>query len=109
VGIRAALELLSEVGVDVISREIVRKREWFVPELEAKGYVVLNAKPQRANASGIITFFKPNADIGELHALLERHNVITNLRVDRKGQKYIRVSPHFYNTDAELHRVLELL
>jgi selenocysteine lyase/cysteine desulfurase len=29
--------------------------------------------------------------------------------VDRKGQRYIRLSPHFYNTDAELHRVLELL
>jgi selenocysteine lyase/cysteine desulfurase len=29
--------------------------------------------------------------------------------MDRKGQKYIRLSPHFYNTDAELQRVVELL
>jgi selenocysteine lyase/cysteine desulfurase len=31
------------------------------------------------------------------------------LRADRAGQNYIRFSPHFYNTDAELQRVLALL
>ena len=35
--------------------------------------------------------------------------VITSLRADRAGQKYIRLSPHFYNTDDELRRVLELI
>jgi selenocysteine lyase/cysteine desulfurase len=29
--------------------------------------------------------------------------------MDRQRQKYIRLSPHFYNTDAELQRVLDLL
>ena len=33
--------------------------------------------------------------------------IFTSLRTDRKGQKYIRLSPHFYNTDAELARVME--
>jgi selenocysteine lyase/cysteine desulfurase len=31
------------------------------------------------------------------------------LRTDRKGQHYIRLSPHFYNTDAELQRVVEMV
>jgi selenocysteine lyase/cysteine desulfurase len=29
--------------------------------------------------------------------------------MDRGGQNYIRLSPHFYNTDVELQRVLKLL
>jgi selenocysteine lyase/cysteine desulfurase len=33
----------------------------------------------------------------------------TSLRVDRQGRQYVRLSPHFYNTDAELHRLLETL
>jgi len=33
----------------------------------------------------------------------------TSLRVDRQGRRFIRLSPHFYNTDAELQRLLELL
>ena len=28
----------------------------------------------------------------------------TSLRTDRAGRNYIRVSPHFYNTDDEIHR-----
>jgi selenocysteine lyase/cysteine desulfurase len=34
---------------------------------------------------------------------------VASLRADRKGQNHIRLSPHFYNTDAELQRTLELL
>jgi hypothetical protein len=29
--------------------------------------------------------------------------------VDRKGRRYIRLSPHFYNTDAELQLVMEMV
>jgi cysteine desulfurase/selenocysteine lyase len=109
VGLRAGLELLQEIGVEVISKDLLRKRAWFVPTLQEKGYTVLQAKAGPANSSGIITFFKPDLDMSELHARLEQNQVITSLRVDHKGQKYIRLSPHFYNTDAELRRVLELL
>ena len=45
----------------------------------------------------------------ELHGKLEAANIITSLRADRTGQQYIRLSPHFYNTDEELQRVLEFL
>jgi selenocysteine lyase/cysteine desulfurase len=109
VGIRAGIELLSEIGLEAIGRELLRKRKWLVPELESKGCVILQANVGPQNASGIVTFHKPGADMGELHAQLERNNVVTSLRVDRAGQRYIRMSPHFYNTDAELRRVLELL
>jgi len=34
---------------------------------------------------------------------------VTSLRADRAGRRYIRLSPHFYNTDVELQRVLDLL
>ena len=44
-----------------------------------------------------------------LHQKLLAANVITSLRMDRQGQHYLRLSPHFYNTDEELQRVMELL
>jgi selenocysteine lyase/cysteine desulfurase len=40
---------------------------------------------------------------------LSEANILASLRVDRKGRRYLRLSPHFYNTDAELERVLALL
>ncbi len=109
VGLLAAMELALEIGVENISAELLRKRTWLVPALQAKGFVVLNAEPKIENASGITTFFTPGKDLAPLHIKLEEAGVIASLRVDRKGQNYIRLTPHFYTTDAELQRVLELL
>ena len=109
VGLLAAMELALEIGVADIAAELLRKRAWLVPALQAKGYAVLNAEPKPENASGITTFFTPGKDLAALNQKLADHGVIASLRTDRKGQNYIRLSPHFYNTDAELRRVVELL
>ena len=108
-GLIAAMELALEIGVDNIAAELLRKRAWLVPALQAKGYTVLNAEPKPENASGITAFFQPGKDLAPLHKKLADAGVIVSLRNDRKGQNYIRVSPHFYNTDAELQRVVELI
>ncbi len=109
VGLLAAMELALEIGVDNIAAELLRQRAWLVPALRAKGYTVLNAEPKPENASGITACFLPGQDLTPLHEQLTAAGVITSLRTDRRGQKYLRLSPHFYTTDAELHRVLERL
>jgi len=110
VGLHAALELILELGVENIAAELLRKRAWLVPALEAKGCRVLNSPAKPESASGIIAFDRPgDASLPALHQRLEAAGVITSLRADRQGRHYLRLSPHFYNTDAELHRFLELL
>ena len=109
VGLRAALEFLLELGIDQISAELLRKRAWLVPALQAKGYTVLQADAPPAHSSGIVTFHKPGIDLPALHQRLVEKNIITSLRADRSGQRYIRLSPHFYNTDNELNKLMELL
>jgi len=108
-GLEAALELLLEIGVDNIAAELLRKRAWLVPALQAKGFTVLQADAPPEHASAIVTFYKPGVDLPALHQKLADARIVTSLRADRAGQRYIRFSPHFYNTDAELHRALELL
>jgi selenocysteine lyase/cysteine desulfurase len=109
VGLVAAMELILELGVENIARELLRKRAWLVPGLQAKGYAVLQADAPVENGSGIVSFHRPGTDLTALHRKLADAGVVTSLRADRTGQKYIRLSPHFYNTDAELERVLELI
>ncbi len=108
-GLHASLELLLEVGVDTIARELLRKRAWLAPALQAKGYAVLQADAPPEHTSGIITLYREGADLPALHATLEGRGIITSLRADRAGKKHLRLSPHFYNTDAELQRVVELM
>jgi len=109
VGLVAAIEFILEVGVENIARELLRKRAWLVPALQGRGYTVLNAEAAPENCSGITAFYQPGKDLAGLHQRLLDANFITSLRTDRKGQKYIRLSPHFYNTDQELQRLIDLL
>lgn len=109
VGLKAALELLLEIGVDNIAAELLRKRKWLVPALREKGWTVLNANAPAANCGGIITLHRADADLPALHQRLADANIVTSLRADRTGRKYIRLSPHFYNTDEELRQVMEIL
>jgi selenocysteine lyase/cysteine desulfurase len=109
VGLLAAMELALELGVDNIAAELARKRSWLVPALLAKGFSVLNPEPKPEQAGGITSFFRPGQNLAPLSRRLADADIIVSLRTDRKGQNYIRLSPHFYNTDAELHRLLELL
>jgi cysteine desulfurase/selenocysteine lyase len=109
VGLLAAMELALEIGVEEIARELLRKRAWLVPALQAKGYTVLNAEAKPENASSITAIHQPGQDMAALYEKLSDNGVIASLRTDRKAQKYLRLSPHFYNTDAELQRVVELL
>ena len=106
-GLIASMELALEIGVDNIAAELHRKRTWLVPELQNRGFTVLNADTKPENSGSIISFF--GKDMPALHKKLTDAGIITSLRTDRAGKNYIRISPHFYNTDDELSRVLELL
>ena len=109
VGMKAAMDLLLEVGVVEIGQELLRKRNVMVSGLAARGFEVLEPGMAKKNASGIVSFRRGQEDMAPLHASLESKGVITSLRVNRAGVKWIRLSPHFYNTDADLHRLFECL
>ena len=108
-GLIAAMEIALEIGVENIAAELLRKRAWLVPELQKRGYTVLHADAKPENAGGIISLLQPGKDMAALHKKLLDASILTNLRTDRAGKHYLRLSPHFYNTDAELKRLLELL
>ena len=109
VGLIAAMELALEIGVENISAELLRKRTWLVPALQAKGFTVLNADVKTENASSIVSFYQNGKDLAALNQKLADAEIVASLRTNRAGQNFIRLSPHFYNTDAELQRALALL
>ena len=109
VGLRASLELILEIGVGNIAAELLRKRAILVPAILSKGYTVLQPDSPAPNLSGIVSFHRAGEDMAAIHSKLAAANIVTSLRGDRAGNRYLRLSPHFYNTDAELNRVLELL
>ena len=86
-----------------------RVRSWLVPALQEKGWTVLQADAPPQNASAIVSFHRAGTDLPALREKLMAEGIEISLRTDRSGRHYLRVSPHFYNTDAEIHRLLEKL
>jgi len=109
VGLVAALQLVNELGIQNIARELSRKRAWLASAIQAKGYIVLQSNAPPESTGSILSFFKPGADMPALHQKLMDAYIFTSLRTDRTSQKYIRLSPHYYNTDAELQRTVTFL
>ncbi len=107
-GMRAAIEMLLNVGLDKVERRILELKSQIVSDLEPLGFEFI-APTSGPNISGITTFRHPHADMAALFRALEQNRIIASLRYDRAGLAYLRLSPHFYNTREELSRVAEVL
>jgi len=107
-GMKAALELLEGVGMEAVAARLLALKAHLVPALRALGFVI-HGPADGPNASSITTFFHPDRPLEPLFQRLDAAGVIGSLRHDRTGRAYLRLSPHFYNTEAELDRVVALL
>jgi cysteine desulfurase / selenocysteine lyase len=106
-GLKAAFDLLLEVGIENIAAELRRKRGYIIPRLQTEGWDVINHDAPETNQGGMYSLTKEGVNLPALHQCLAGEKITVSLRTDRAGSHYLRLSPHFYNTDAELDTVLE--
>jgi selenocysteine lyase/cysteine desulfurase len=107
VGLDAALSLLHTVGIPAVCARLQSLRALLTEALRARGYCLLGpAAPLRP--TGITSFRGPD-NMAMVHSRLADHRCVVSLRKDPRGEDFLRVSPHFYNTAEELGRFLELL
>ncbi|HEX8077331.1 MAG TPA: aminotransferase class V-fold PLP-dependent enzyme [Chthoniobacterales bacterium] len=107
-GLRAAVELLLEVGAGDISRQIATLTESLRTQIAPAGFEFLTPSEEN-NRCGILTFRHPKAPSDKLWEALTANDIVVSLRFDRANGSWLRVSPHFYNTEAEIARIAELL
>jgi selenocysteine lyase/cysteine desulfurase len=102
-GLRAAIDLLLELGMDTISTRALTVAEMLADALASIGWNVASPRPIR---SAIIGATPPNVEKSLLwwHKKLEEHRIVT---APREG--LLRFSPHFYNDESDVHRVISAL
>jgi len=105
VGLHAALELLFEIKIENIAGRLSMLRSLIVPALKEKGYKVFGTNVTERN-SGITTFSSKKRDIVQLRNKLDAGGFVVSLRDGLDGNKCIRISPHFYNTEEEIFQFL---
>ena len=108
-GLDAALQLFDEIGQEEIATELIAKRQWLVNEITDRGYQALSARIPSLNTGGMLSFGHADRDMAEVFRRLLENDIYGSLRQTRDGQSYLRLSPHFYNTRAELQKVVDLL
>ena len=102
-GLGAALELLMDVGSEAIEERLRILSATLIEGLERKGYRILSHRSD-TEWSGIVTFVSDRYPAEALHQILRDHKIIEALRFGG-----IRVSAHFYNSEEEVLRVVDVL
>ena len=105
-GLGAAVDMLMDVGIAGIERRVLALTDLLIGALQERGYTLFsNTEPQ--HRSGIVTFAVPDAEA--LYDRLTAERVVVSCRWDASGTKYIRVSPHGYNNEQDIARLVEVL
>lgn len=110
VGMKASMDLLAGIGVGAISGRLLELKAFLCGGLEDLGFTVVGPR-EGPSASSITSFTDPTRpdSISECYRRLHAEDIVASFRHGRDGVPHLRFSPHFYNTRAEIGRVLEVL
>jgi cysteine desulfurase / selenocysteine lyase len=103
--LRACVELLEEIGFDLIEERVLDLCEYAAKGLESRGCAIVEPWPRsREESSGIISFRPAGETPQEIQARLAEKNIL----VHERGE-YVRISPHYYTTTEEIDLMLDSL
>jgi selenocysteine lyase/cysteine desulfurase len=114
-GMLGSMNMLLDIGLDAISERLLEIRVRFMAPLREAGFgLMLDAFDCRTETedtvrSAILSLTHPDKDMKALFHLLAKNRVKASLRMNRAGEGFLRLSPHFYNTNEDIDRVVELL
>jgi selenocysteine lyase/cysteine desulfurase len=101
--LRASLQLIQSVGIPQISARVKHLTDRLIAGLGQKGYHIIS--PRLGDQwSGIVSFKSPTLNHDKIFVELRAKHVEIALREGR-----LRCSPHFYNTEAQIDRLVDLL
>ena len=102
-GLGAAVNLLLRAGRQEVESTVLRLADRLREELTRRGYPLVFS-PNKGERSGIVSFRHPRIAPASVHQHLRDAGIVISLRAD-----FLRASPHFYNSDEDITRLLEAL
>jgi selenocysteine lyase/cysteine desulfurase len=103
IGLNASLELLLRHGQKAIGQRVLEITDLACERLAAAGAVIESFRVP-AHASGIVSFHLPGRDPDALRKQLLERGVVVSCRAGR-----LRISPHAYNDEADIERLIGAL
>jgi len=101
-GMREAINLLQNTGLENVQSRILSLIELLRNGLEGKDTFKIRSSMNEKSRSGILNLACQNPD--SIAKRLLKHGIIISVR-----EGGLRISPHFYNTEGEIHKLLSEL
>ncbi|MFL6489664.1 MAG: aminotransferase class V-fold PLP-dependent enzyme [Nitrososphaera sp.] len=106
IALNAAIKYISRIGINQIERRILSITDYLIDKLQNLNLEILSPIEDKRYRSGIVVFKsnkrkKPTDIVTELQ---KRERIIVSAR-----GKGIRVSPHFYNNEEDMDRLVAAL
>ncbi len=100
----ASLSLLLETGMDKVEYGVLENAAYLRQRIDASSHLILRNKPSVDLQSGIVTFSSKTISNSLLFKYIREYGVVCALRGGG-----IRFSPHFYTTEIDLNRAIEII
>src|SRR5918999_4921625 len=106
IALNTAIKYISRIGINQIERRILSITDYLIDKLQNLNLEILSPIEDRKDRSGIIVFKsnKRKKPIDIVTELQKRERIIVSAR-----GKGIRVSPHFYNNEEDIDRLVTAL
>jgi selenocysteine lyase/cysteine desulfurase len=102
-GLGASIELMLQIGVAEIERYVLELTDYLCDRLSGSGYHIVSSR-RAGEASAVVGCTHERHTAEFLHQHLEAQRIIVTPRLGR-----LRISPHFYNTRADIDVLLAAL
>src|SRR5208282_6386361 len=99
----ASLSLVLEIGVPAIAARVLELTDYLCAHAEEAGFEVYSSR-RPADRSGIVSLIVPGSEPREVVRECRAQGIVINQRGGR-----IRISPHCYNSIAEIDRLLHTM
>ncbi|MHB8545404.1 MAG: aminotransferase class V-fold PLP-dependent enzyme [Nitrosotalea sp.] len=105
-GLEASVTYLKKIGILAIRERNIKLANLLRQEISKINGTVLYGPEEEEQRTSIVSFSVKDQDSKTLVARLEKNNIILAVR-DIFSKKIVRASPHFYNTESEIHAVVD--
>jgi len=100
--VQPGIDVIAEVGVDNIRAKSKRQTALIVERADAAGWEIHTVRDPEKRGGTVI--------VNPPHAYeVSRELIARNILIDYRPDAGIRISPHFYNTDAEVHLAMDTI
>ena len=103
-GLEQSLKLLSETGIDRIQSHLEMLTDYLCERLANKPYRIVSSRQHNEKSQIVCIQHTSGLNAMDLYAHLKDRRIITAPRGDR-----LRISPHLYNTAAEIDALVNAL